>query len=89
MRIIGPKELEKINWLKHQFTTHGGNGNLSQLISESKFDDLDLMEIVIECENKFNISIPDRYIDEINRPEDLYKIINKILNENIIHKTKG
>jgi acyl carrier protein len=48
----------------------------SHLMKDLGLDSLDIVEVSIECEEKFNVSISDSDVEEINYVEDIYKIIN-------------
>jgi acyl carrier protein len=48
----------------------------SHLMKDLGLDSLDIMEVTIECEEKFNIFISDSDVEEINYVGDIYKIIN-------------
>lgn len=89
MRIISQREGNRIDWLKKQSIKYGGNGFMDQPIKDWEFDSLDFVELIMNCEKEFDISIPDDNIFNITNLDDLNKTIKKIINENTVHKTKG
>ena len=40
-------------------------------------DSLDLVDVIMECELQFNISIPDDAVGRMNSPKDLIKYIKE------------
>jgi acyl carrier protein len=51
----------------------------SHLEHDLGLDSLDMVEIAMECEENFNISISDLDVQEINYVGDIFKVIDKEL----------
>jgi acyl carrier protein len=48
----------------------------SHLLKDLGLDSLDIVEVTIECEEKFNILISDSDVEKINYVGDIYQIVN-------------
>ncbi len=50
----------------------------SSLVDDLGADSLDLVEIVMQCEEEFNIEIPDEDADKLKTIQDLYDYLGKV-----------
>lgn len=69
-----------IDIIKYQFDTEG-RGDLSADTNLSIFDpdDLDFVEIVMECEDEFDIAIEDGLYDDLKTIADVVAMVEKVL----------
>ena len=51
----------------------------SHLVDELGIDSLDVVEIVVDIENQFEITVEDHLIEEMKQVKDIVKVINKKL----------
>jgi acyl carrier protein len=54
----------------------------SRLKEDVKLDSLDLVELVLECEEKFNIVLPEQSLHGVSTVEDILKLINDLVDSN-------
>ncbi|BBA84635.1 acyl carrier protein [endosymbiont of Euscepes postfasciatus] len=48
---------------------------------ELNIDSLDIIEIIMDIEDEFNIVIPDEYVDKLDNFYEIKNYLNKILNK--------
>lgn len=51
----------------------------SNFITDFEGDSLDKLELILECEKEFNVSIPDDQFDKVNTPRELIEYIKSRL----------
>lgn len=54
----------------------------SRLKEDVKLDSLDLVELVLECEEKFNIVLPEQSLHNVSTVEDILNLINNLVDSN-------
>lgn len=64
------------NYSKESF-----NGS-SRLKEDIKLDSLDLVELVMECEEKFGVEIPEKKLYAVSTVEDIMKLIDELVSSN-------
>lgn len=57
------------------------NGS-SRLKEDIKLDSLDLVELVMECEEKFGVEIPEKKLHSVSTVEDIMKLIDELVGSN-------
>jgi acyl carrier protein len=57
-------------------------GNSSRLKEDIKLDSLDLVELILECEEKFGIEIPEKKLYDVSTVEDILKLIDELVVSN-------
>jgi acyl carrier protein len=55
----------------------------SSLRNDLGADSLDEIEICMEVEKEFNISVPDSLMEEVKTVQDLYNTVEKVLNKEL------
>jgi len=55
----------------------------SNLRNDLGADSLDEIEICMEVEKEFNISIPDSLMEQVKTVQDLYDTVEKVLNKEL------
>jgi acyl carrier protein len=61
------------NYSKTEFTES------SRLKEDIKLDSLDLVELVMECEEKFGIEIPEQNLYSVSTVDDILKLIDSLV----------
>jgi acyl carrier protein len=61
------------NYSKTTFT------ETSRLKEDIKLDSLDLVELVMECEEKFGIEIPEQNLYNVSTVDDILKLIDSLV----------
>jgi|LauGreDrversion4_2_1035121.scaffolds.fasta_scaffold3691823_1 acyl carrier protein len=61
------------NYSKTTFT------EASRLKEDIKLDSLDLVELVMECEEKFGIEIPEQNLYSVSTVDDILKLIDSLV----------
>jgi acyl carrier protein len=51
----------------------------SRLKEDIKLDSLDLVELVMECEEKFGIEIPEQNLYSVSTVDDILKLIDSLV----------
>ncbi len=54
----------------------------SRLKEDINLDSLDLVELVMECEEKFGVEIPETELYAVSTVEDIMKLIDKLVSSN-------
>lgn len=54
----------------------------SRLKEDIKLDSLDLVELVMECEEKFGIEIPEQSLYTVSTVDDIFKLIDSLVSSN-------
>lgn len=61
------------NYSKAPFT------ELSRLKEDIKLDSLELVELIMECEEKFGIEIPEEHLYSVSTVADILKLIDSLV----------
>lgn len=83
MRTLNEQEKEKICFIledKLDCNQEDSTNLESNLRDDLGADSLDEIEICMELEKEFNISIPDSLMEGVKTVQDLYDTVEKVLN---------
>lgn len=64
-----------------KYTTTEFNGN-SSLKEDLKLDSLNLVELIMECEEKFGFEIPEERLHSVSTVEDIQNLITSLVSSN-------
>jgi acyl carrier protein len=86
MRTLNEQEKERISFILEDILCCDVKDSLnpeSSLRNDLGADSLDEIEICMEVEKEFNISVPDSFMEEVKTVQDLYNTVEKVLNQEL------
>lgn len=84
MRKLNEQEKERISFILEDKLCCDLKDSLnpeSNIKTDLGADSLDEVEICMEVEKEFNISVPDSLMEEVKTVQDLYDTVEKVLNQ--------
>lgn len=86
MRKLNEQEKERISFILEDKLCCDLKDSLnpeSNIKTDLGADSLDEVEICMEVEKEFNISVPDSLMEEVKTVQDLYDTVEKVLNQEL------